>query len=477
MTFGVPPFRLRAFVCVVAGLSLGAQAQGATFTVTKAADTSDGACNSDCSLREAVQAANADATGDEIVLPAGRMRVAIFGATEDGNATGDIDIARDVTIRGAAPHLTTIAATTDDRVLDVQSAGTDLLLVDVTIEGGRSPLDERGAGIRHPTDGELSLERVVVRGNVARGTATGYGGGLYKALGRLVLRDVAIVGNTALGNGYGGGVFVNALTTVVDMVNVTLASNTAGASGGGLYSNNAIVGTLTHVTVAGNEAQGSGALGGDLGQFRIRSSVVAGNTAVIASNCAPGFAPASDGGNVGDPACGLTLPSDAQTLDPQLEPLSAAFTVPVFVPQAGSPALDRAVGVCPATDARGVLRPQGAACDAGAAERPAPVATPAPPPPPAPIAIQPSPPTPRTIPRVVGLASVGRILRCRPASFVGATRTTVAWLRNGKPIRRATRITYRLARADRGRIVTCRSKAIGPGGTTSVVGIGVFVRQ
>lgn len=476
MTLGALPFRSFVAAGVAVLLCLGAQANAATFAVTKTADTSDGLCNSDCSLREAVQAANADATADEIVLPAGRLQIWIFGPSEDSNATGDIDVARDVTIRGAGPHLTTITANSEDRVLDVQNAGTDLRLVDLTIQGGAPPVNERGGGVNHPTTGELSLERVVVRDNVVRSTV-GLGGGLHKQSGRLILRDVAVVGNTAL---FGGGLYVQSSeAAVADMVNVTLAGNVA-QEGGGLYASGpGFVGTLSHVSIVGNVShmQG-GALGGNLSQYRIRSSIVAGNSAPTGANCLAGLGPASDGGNVGDPVCGLTLPSDAQTLDPLLEPLSMALTIPVLVPQAGSAALDRAVGMCPAADARGLLRPQGAACDAGAAERPVPpVATPAPPPPPTPTAIQPSPPTPRTIPRVVGVARVGRILRCRPASFLRFTRTTVAWLRNGKPIRRATRVTYRLARADRGRIVTCRSTAIGPGGATSVVGIGVFVRQ
>lgn len=59
-----------------AGLLMLAAAGGraARFTVTKAADTLDGSCDADCSLREAVQAANTDATADEIVLPGLRLR-------------------------------------------------------------------------------------------------------------------------------------------------------------------------------------------------------------------------------------------------------------------------------------------------------------------------------------------------------------------------------------------------------------------
>jgi CSLREA domain-containing protein len=44
-------------------------AYGAAFTVTKTADTNDGSCDADCSLREAIVAANAAAGDDEITLP------------------------------------------------------------------------------------------------------------------------------------------------------------------------------------------------------------------------------------------------------------------------------------------------------------------------------------------------------------------------------------------------------------------------
>src|SRR5687768_5382870 len=42
----------------------------ANFTVTKIADTNDGACNADCSLREAVAAANSTPDNDEILFAA-----------------------------------------------------------------------------------------------------------------------------------------------------------------------------------------------------------------------------------------------------------------------------------------------------------------------------------------------------------------------------------------------------------------------
>src|SRR5687767_15647456 len=42
----------------------------AIYTVTKIADTNDGACNSDCSLREAIAAANVTPENDEILFAA-----------------------------------------------------------------------------------------------------------------------------------------------------------------------------------------------------------------------------------------------------------------------------------------------------------------------------------------------------------------------------------------------------------------------
>ena len=46
-------------------------AAAATYSVTKTADASDGTCDADCSLREAVSAANA--TPGAVLIPAGTV--------------------------------------------------------------------------------------------------------------------------------------------------------------------------------------------------------------------------------------------------------------------------------------------------------------------------------------------------------------------------------------------------------------------
>lgn len=162
-------------------------------------------------------------------------------------------------------------------------------------------------------------------------------------------------------------------------MNTTIADNHAISSGGGglFVDGNAPV-TLTHVTLTGNEAAGSGGIDGALDGVRIRSSVIAQNRGTVAApNCTAGGAE-SLGGNVGDPGCGFGLPSDVAVADPLLGALGG--DLPAREPLAGSPAIDvAAAATCPTADQRGLARPQGAGCDAGAAERPVPPPAPTPP--------------------------------------------------------------------------------------------------
>src|SRR3990172_5555255 len=51
-----------------AGTGGGGEAGGTTFVVTKTADTADGVCDGDCSLREAIIAANAAAGVDTVAF-------------------------------------------------------------------------------------------------------------------------------------------------------------------------------------------------------------------------------------------------------------------------------------------------------------------------------------------------------------------------------------------------------------------------
>ena len=73
----------------------------------------------DCSLREAISAANRhviiDACesgdgADTIIVPAGTYTLTIEGRAEDAADTGDLDIPSDPTIRGSRADVTTVQA-------------------------------------------------------------------------------------------------------------------------------------------------------------------------------------------------------------------------------------------------------------------------------------------------------------------------------------------------------------------------------
>jgi CSLREA domain-containing protein len=87
-------------------------------------NTFDDEINSDgdCSLREAVQAANSDnpydactsGSGDDTIsLPPGTYTLSIIGGGEDNNQQGDLDISGVLTITGTSAATTILQAGTD----------------------------------------------------------------------------------------------------------------------------------------------------------------------------------------------------------------------------------------------------------------------------------------------------------------------------------------------------------------------------
>ncbi|REK06404.1 MAG: CSLREA domain-containing protein [Acidobacteria bacterium] len=143
-----------------------------TFTPTKLTDSADGVCDADCSLREAVIAANANPGADVIELGVGTYVLSLPGANE---TAGDLDVTDELTIRGVDREQTIIEQTTiGERVIEVAASVASFVLEALGITGGNlSGVDENGAGVLGFTD--LEIRRATI---LANETTQGVGGGV-----------------------------------------------------------------------------------------------------------------------------------------------------------------------------------------------------------------------------------------------------------------------------------------------------------
>jgi CSLREA domain-containing protein len=347
-------------------VALAPSADAATFDVTRTDDPAPDACQpSDCSLREAIRAANADPdTADEIILPAGTYSLT-RSPGDDTASSGDLDITGSVQVDGDGAGLTVVRQTVTDRVFDirqVQTATGPIQLRDLGVTGGDL------GGLRTATVfTKLEIANSAIFGNQNMGN----GGGLV-LLDRAVGFPVAVRGSTISGNSAAGGAGIQVDDGVsMTLENSTVSGNTAtGPSGGGGIrtdaSNGSSPGTaaLTHVTVAANAApSGTGAGLRHDGTISVKNTIVSGNAG---ANCAGSGTTSEQGNNLENgTSCGLSI-----NADPLLGPLAdnTGDTQTHAIP-ANSPAVDAAVGCPPpATDQRGVDRPEGPACDIGAFE-------------------------------------------------------------------------------------------------------------
>lgn len=149
------------------------RAAGMTFTVSKTDDTFQGSCDpGNCSLRDAIYAANANSGADTIVLPSGVYTLALGGSGEDNAQAGDLDIHDSVTITGtlarAADTVVMGGASWGDRIFEV-FAGASVSINGITIQDGNASA-AGGGGILN--QGTLALDASAVSGN----TATSGGG-------------------------------------------------------------------------------------------------------------------------------------------------------------------------------------------------------------------------------------------------------------------------------------------------------------
>jgi predicted outer membrane repeat protein len=233
---------------------------------------------------------------------------------------------------------------------------------------------QRGGGI-DSSSGTVTLVDSTVSGNTAGfGVFQGFGAGIGESGGTVTLTRSTVSGNTAVTGG--GGI---SFTGTVTLTNSTVSGNTAGSVGGGGIFNavQTAVLTLTSSTVSGNTADNGGSGIVSAGTVTLKSTVIEGDCEVPGSM-------SSRGGNIESPGntCGL----DPSGTDDQVNVTSGELNLgplrdnggPTLTqaPLANSVAIDvmptqdciDAEGERLETDQRGVNRPQGPRCDAGAVE-------------------------------------------------------------------------------------------------------------
>ncbi|HKU57166.1 MAG TPA: PxKF domain-containing protein, partial [Gaiellaceae bacterium] len=223
-----------------------------------------------------------------------------------------------------------------------------------------------GIWIDHPAS--LTLQDSMVTGN----SASTSGGGIDSDGALTILRST--IENNSTG-GIGGG--IDDFGTSLSITNSTITGNKAQGSGGGLFLGSPA--SFLNDTIATNSADVLSTTGGVGGGIAASDPTVAqsstlANTIVAENLQGDGHtdcsAPLSSaGGNLtSDASCGLHA-TELQNTDPLLLALDKSGPTDVLPLAAISPAIDAGNLLdCPATDERGVARPQGNGCDIGAYE-------------------------------------------------------------------------------------------------------------
>lgn len=211
----------------------------------------------------------------------------------------------------------------------------------------------------------IEINRSTISGNSAAGSGelAGAGGGLVNVNAQATLVNSTVSGNRALGtggtlSGFGGGIvnFGEATQSRVTLISTTITANDSTDRGGGIAN---------------------GRTGGKA-MVEMRNSIIAGNTAGSANNCASILGTfISRGYNLEDSnQCGLKQATDLQNTTALLGPLADnGGPTPTHALLAGSFAIDNGDdAVCAdatvgGVDQRGEARPQGMGCDIGAYER------------------------------------------------------------------------------------------------------------
>jgi hypothetical protein len=228
------------------------------------------------------------------------------------------------------------------------------------------------------------LTMTITASTVHDNVMTPKAGGIWNVSGTLEIVDTTISGNQV--TMWGGGL-MNNMDAVMTIVGSTISGNSADIQGAGIFNEGEI--HMTNSTVSSNTAPEGAGIGNN-GEMWLSSVTVANNTpdgissinvgvthllnTIVGSNSAidcAGVDYITQGHNLDSDGTCMLAPvlDDLVAVAPMLGPLAnnggPTFTHALLP---GSPAINTGAsgGDCPATDQRGIPRPQGPFCDIGA---------------------------------------------------------------------------------------------------------------
>ncbi len=267
-------------------------AQAASFNVNSEADVpddnvGDGICHAElglpgvCTLRAAVQEANASAGADLISLSAGHTYTLTRVAQEDLAFNGDLDLSDDVTILFfASGERPLVDAGAVERAFEIHAGNATLFGFDIS--GGDATLDsdQYGGGIAVNFDaGIVQLSFLRLYGNRAN-----YGGGLYNDGASTTLSSSELYDNEAVDDfiNSGGSAILNRGNLEIDHSSVFANAGVDGLGATAIENHPPFTGsptlTIINSTIASN--LGIGINSQDESSLVVRNSTIVGNSTV-----------------------------------------------------------------------------------------------------------------------------------------------------------------------------------------------------